>query len=172
VGGDFTYVATWQGFVYMAFIIDALARRIVGWRVSRTAHASFVLDALEQALRDRWPVQGSGLIHHSDRGVQYVSIHHTERLAQAGIERSVGGVRDSYDDALAETVHGLFKTEVICSSVGGAHGVRCSSRVRHSRMGSTGSTIVASSSRSAMYRQPRLSNATATPNRRRLRWRR
>jgi putative transposase len=110
---DFTYVATWQGFVYVAFIIDAFARRIVGWRVSRTAHASFVLDALEQALHDRRPVQGSGLIHHSDRGVQYVSIHYTERLAQAGIEPSVGSVGDSYDNALAETVHGLFKTEVI-----------------------------------------------------------
>ena len=110
---DFTYVATWQGFVYVAFIIDAFARRIVGWRVSRTAHASFVLDALEQALHDRRPVQGSGLIHHSDRGVQYVSIHYTERLAQAGIEPSVGSVGDSYDNALAETVHGLFKTELI-----------------------------------------------------------
>jgi len=110
---DFTYVATWQGFVYVAFIIDAFARRIVGWRVSRTAHASFVLDALEQALHDRRPVQGSGLIHHSDRGMQYVSIHYTERLAQAGIEPSVGSVGDSYDNALAETVHGLFKTELI-----------------------------------------------------------
>ena len=110
---DFTYVATWQGFVYVAFIIDAFARRIVGWRVSRTAQASFVLDALEQALHDRRPVRGSGLIHHSDRGVQYVSIHYTERLAQAGIEPSVGSVGDSYDNALAETVHGLFKTELI-----------------------------------------------------------
>jgi putative transposase len=110
---DFTYVATWQGFVYVAFVIDAFARRIVGWRVSRTAHAGFVLDALEQALHDRRPVQGSGLIHHSDRGVQYVSIHYTERLAQAGIEPSVGSVGDSYDNALAETINGLFKTEVI-----------------------------------------------------------
>src|SRR6266567_379365 len=110
---DFTYVATWQGFVYVAFVIDAFARRIVGWRVSRTAHASFVLDALEQALHDRRPVRGSGLIHHSDRGVQYVSIHYTERLAQAGIEPSVGSVGDSYDNALAETVNGLFKTEIV-----------------------------------------------------------
>ncbi len=110
---DFTYVATWQGFVYVAFVIDAFARRVVGWRASRTAHASFVLDALEQALHDRRPVQGSGLIHHSDRGVQYVSIHHTERLAEAGIEPSVGSVGDSYDNALAETVNGLFKTEVV-----------------------------------------------------------
>jgi transposase InsO family protein len=110
---DFTYVATWQGFVYVAFVIDAFARRIVGWRVSRTAHASFVLDALEQALHDRRPVQGSGLVHHSDRGVQYVSIHYTERLADAGIDPSVGSVGDSYDNALAETINGLFKTEVI-----------------------------------------------------------
>jgi len=110
---DFTYVATWAGFVYVAFVIDAFARRIVGWRVSRTAQASFVLDALEQALHDRRPLQGNGLIHHSDRGVQYVSIKYTERLAEAGIEPSVGSVGDSYDNALAETINGLFKTEVI-----------------------------------------------------------
>jgi len=110
---DFTYVATWQGFVYVAFVIDAFARRIVGWRVSRTAHASFVLDALEQALHERRPVQGSGLVHHSDRGVQYVSIRYTERLADAGIEPSVGSVGDSYDNALAETINGLYKAEVI-----------------------------------------------------------
>ena len=110
---DFTYVATWQGFVYVAFIIDAYARRIVGWRVSRTVHAAFVLDALEQALADRRPVQGGGLVHHSDRGVQYVSIRYTERLAEAGIEPSVGSVGDSYDNALAESINGLSKTEVI-----------------------------------------------------------
>lgn len=110
---DFTYVATWQGFVYVAFVIDAYARRIAGWRVSRTAHASFVLDALEQALHERRPVSGSGLVHHSGRGVQYVSIKYTERLAGAGVEPSVGSVGDSYDNALAETVIGLFKTEVI-----------------------------------------------------------
>ena len=110
---DFTYVATWQGFVYVAFVIDAFARRIVGWRVSRTAHAGLVLDALEQALHDRRPIQGGGLVHHSDRGVQYVSIRYTERLAGAGIEPSVGSVGDSYDNALAETIIGLFKTEVI-----------------------------------------------------------
>ena len=110
---DFTYVSTWQGFVHVAFVIDAFARRIVGWRVSRTAHASFVLDALEQALHERLPVQGGGLIHHSDRGVQYVSIRYTERLAEAGIEPSVGSVGDSFDNALAETINGLFKTEVI-----------------------------------------------------------
>ena len=109
---DFTYVASWAGFVYVAFVIDAFARRIVGWRVSRSAHAGFVLDALEQALYERRPVQG-GLVHHSDRGVQYVSIKYTERLAEAGIEPSVGSVGDSYDNALAETVIGLYKTEVI-----------------------------------------------------------
>ena len=108
---DFTYVATWAGFVYVAFIINAFARRIVGWRVSRTAHAGFVLDALEQALHQRRPLRGGGLIHHSDRGVQYVSIKYTERLAEAGIEPSVGS--NSYDNALAETINGLYKAEVI-----------------------------------------------------------
>ncbi|MBP2611456.1 transposase InsO family protein [Rhizobium pusense] len=110
---DFTYVATWQGFVYVAFVIDAFARRIVGWRASRTAHAGFVLDALDQALHDRRPVHRGGLIHHSDRGVQYVSIRYSERLAEAGIEPSVGSVGDSYDNALAETINGLYKAEVI-----------------------------------------------------------
>ena len=110
---DFTYVATWSGFVYVAFIIDAFARRIVGWRVSRTAHASFVLDALEQALHERRPVHRGGLVHHSDRGSQYVSIKYTERLMEAGIEPSVGSVGDSYDNALAESINGLYKTEVI-----------------------------------------------------------
>jgi putative transposase len=109
---DFTYVATWQGFVYVAFVIDTFARRIVGWRVSRSAATGFVLDALEQALHDRRPFH-QGLVHHSDRGSQYVSIRYTERLAEAGIEPSVGSVGDSYDNALAETVIGLFKTEVI-----------------------------------------------------------
>lgn len=110
---DFTYVATWRGFVYVAFVIDVYARRIVGWRASRTAHAGFVLDALEQALHDRRPVHGGGLVHHSDRGSQYVSIKYTERLAEAGIEPSVGSVGDSYDNALAESINGLYKAEVI-----------------------------------------------------------
>ncbi|MGH6740790.1 MAG: IS3 family transposase, partial [Bradyrhizobium sp.] len=110
---DFTYVATWTGFVYVAFVIDAYARRIVGWRASRTAHASFVLDALEQALHDRRPVHRGGLVHHSDRGSQYVSIRYTERLAEAGVEPSVGSMGDSYDNALAETINGLYKAEVI-----------------------------------------------------------
>jgi transposase InsO family protein len=110
---DFTYVATWQGFVYVAFVIDVFARRIVGWRVSRTAHTSFVLDALEQALHERRPVHRGGLVHHSDRGSQYVSIKYTGRLADAGIEPSAGSVGDSYDNALAETINGLYKAEVI-----------------------------------------------------------
>jgi len=110
---DFTYVPTWQGFVYVAFVIDAFARRIVGWRVSRSQHAGFVLDALEQALTARRPFAGQGLVHHSDRGSQYVSIRYTERLAEAGIEPSVGSVGDSFDNALAETINGLYKAEVI-----------------------------------------------------------
>ena len=110
---DFTYVATWSGFVYVAFVIDAFARRIVGWRASRGAHASFVLDALDQALHERRPGQGSGLVHHSDRGSQYLALRYTKRLVEAGIEPSVGSVGDSYDNALAETIIGLFKAEVI-----------------------------------------------------------
>jgi putative transposase len=110
---DFTYVATWKGFVYVAFVIDTYARRIVGWRASRTAHTDFVLDALEQALHDRRPLNRGELIHHSDRGSQYLSIKYTERLAEAGIEPSVGSVGDSYDNALAETINGLYKAEVI-----------------------------------------------------------
>nr|WP_218061925.1 IS3 family transposase [Endobacter medicaginis]MCX5474809.1 IS3 family transposase [Endobacter medicaginis] len=110
---DFTYVVTWTGFVYVAFVIDVFARSIVGWRVSRTAHTSFVLDALEQAIHARCPSGADRLICHSDRGSQYVAIRYTERLAEAGIEPSVGSVGDSYDNALAETINGLFKAEVI-----------------------------------------------------------
>jgi transposase InsO family protein len=110
---DFTYVSTWTGMVYVAFVIDVYARFIVGWRVSRTAHAGFVLDALEQALHDRKPVGKDGLVHHSDRGSQYLSIKYTERLVEAGIKPSVGSVGDSYDNALAETINGLYKAEVI-----------------------------------------------------------
>ncbi|GAB3374072.1 IS3 family transposase [Azotobacter armeniacus] len=110
---DFTYVSTWQGFVYVAFVIDVFARCIVGWKVSSSARTDFVLDALEQALYARRPVSQGGLIHHSDRGVQYVSIRYTERPAGAGIEPSVGSVGDSYDNALAETINGLYKAEVI-----------------------------------------------------------
>lgn len=108
---DFTYVSTWQGFVYVAFVIDVFSRFIVGWKVSASARTDFVLDALEQALYARKPA--GDLIHHSDRGVQYVSIRYTERLAEAGIEASVGSVGDSYDNALAETINGLYKAEVI-----------------------------------------------------------
>jgi putative transposase len=110
---DFTYVATWTGFVYVAFVIDAFARRIVGWRASRTAHATFVLDALDQALHARRPSPRGELVHHSDRGGQYLSIRYTERLADAGVVPSVGSVGDSYDNALAETINGLYKAEVI-----------------------------------------------------------
>jgi putative transposase len=109
---DFTYVSTWQGWLYVAFVIDVFARRIVGWRVSRAMHTDFVLDALEQALYARQPELGT-LVHHSDRGSQYVSIRYTERLAEAGIEPSVGSKGDSYDNALAETINGLYKTELI-----------------------------------------------------------
>ena len=110
---DFTYVSTWQGFVYVAFVIDVFARRIVGWRVSRSMQTDFVLDALEQALYARQPEREDGLIHHSDRGSQYVSIRYSERLAEAGIEPSVGSKGDSYDNALAETINGLYKAELI-----------------------------------------------------------
>jgi transposase InsO family protein len=123
---DFTYVATWKGFVYVAprhghsdrwrfhgSIIDAYPRKIVGWRVSTCPHAGFVLDALEQAVHERRPTKGMGLFHHSDRGSQYLSIKYTERLAEAGIEPSVESFGDSYDNALAETINGLFKAEVI-----------------------------------------------------------
>lgn len=110
---DFTYVSTWQGWLYVAFVIDVFARRIVGWRVSSSMHTDFVLDALEQALYDRQPERTESLIHHSDRGSQYVSIRYTERLAEAGIEPSVGSRGDSYDNALAETINGLYKTELI-----------------------------------------------------------
>ena len=110
---DFTYVHTWTGFVYVAFVIDAFARRIVGWKVSTSATASFVLDALEQAIHARRPSADDGLIHHSDRGVQYLAMNYTQRLAEADLVPSVGSVGDSYDNALAETINGLYKAEVI-----------------------------------------------------------
>jgi len=109
---DFTYVSTWQGWPYVAFVIDVYARRIVGWRVSKTKRTDFVLDALEQALYARQPDRDR-LVHHSDRGSQYVSIHYTERLDEAGIEPSVGSRGDSYDNALAETINGPYKAELI-----------------------------------------------------------
>ena len=110
---DFTYVSTWQGWLYVAFVIDVFARRIVGWRVSPSMHTEFVLDALEQALHARQPERSGALIHHSDRGSQYVSIRYSERLAEAGVEPSVGSRGDSYDNALAETINGLYKAELI-----------------------------------------------------------
>jgi transposase InsO family protein len=108
---DFTYVATWAGFVYVAFVIDVFARRIVGWRVSPSMQTDLVLDALEQALHARQV--DSGLIHHSDRGVQYLSIRYSERLEENGVTASVGSTGDSYDNAMAETIIGLYKAEVI-----------------------------------------------------------
>ena len=111
---DFTYVATWRGFVFVAFVIDVFARRIVGWRASTSRRSDLALDALEQALYDRETDGGdAALIHHSDRGSQYLSIRYTERLAEAGLEPSVGSTGDAYDNAMAETVIGLYKTEVI-----------------------------------------------------------
>lgn len=110
---DFTYVSTWQGFVYVAFVIDVFARRIVGWRVSSSMQTEFVLDALEQALFARRSSREGELIHHSDRGSQYVSIRYSERLAEAGIQPSVGSIGDSYDNALAESINGLYKAELI-----------------------------------------------------------
>jgi putative transposase len=110
---DFTYVATWRGFVYVAFVIDVFARRIVGWRVSPSLRTDFVLDALEQAIYDRQCAGVEELIHHSDRGAQYLAMRYTDRLTEAGIEPSVGSRGDSYDNALAESIIGLYKTEVI-----------------------------------------------------------
>ena len=110
---DFTYVSIWQGWLYVAFVIDVFTRRIVGWRLSGSMRTDFVLDALEQALYARQPKRDSSLIHHSDRGSQYVSIRYSERLAEAGVEPSVGSKGDSYDNALAETINGLYKAELI-----------------------------------------------------------
>ena len=107
---DFTYVSTWQGFAYVAFIIDVFAGRIVGWRVSSSMETTFVLDALEQALCARWP---AGTIHHSDKGSQYVSLAYTQRLTEAGLLASTGSTGDSYDNAMAESINGIYKAEVI-----------------------------------------------------------
>jgi putative transposase len=110
---DFTYVATWRGFVYVAFVIDVFARRVVGWRVSSSLRTDFVLDALDQAIYERCGEDVGDLVHHSDRGSQYLAMRYTDRLTDAGIEPSVGSRGDAYDNALAESVIGLFKTEVI-----------------------------------------------------------
>lgn len=109
---DYTYVSTWQGFAYVAFVIDTYADRIVGWKLSTSQTTGFILDALEQALNDR-EITADSLIHHSDRGSQYVSVAYTDRLSDAGVKPSVGTVGDSYDNALAETINGLYKTELI-----------------------------------------------------------
>jgi putative transposase len=110
---DFTYVATWRGFTYVAFVIDVFARRIVGWRVSASLRTDFVLDALEQAIYERCGAGVTDLVHHSDRGTQYLAMRYTDRLADAGIEPSVGSRGDSYDNAMAESIIGLYKTEMI-----------------------------------------------------------
>ena len=150
---DFTYVATWKGFVYVAFVIDAHARKIVGWRVSTSAQTGFVLDALEQAVHDRKPTKAMGLVHHNDRGSQYLSIRYTERLADAGIEPSVGSVGDSYDNALAET---SMASSRLRSSIAAALGA--TSRQWNTRLwnGSAGSTTAAFPSPSGTSRQPKL----------------
>lgn len=110
---DFAYVTNWKGFVYVAFVIVARARKIVSWCVSTSPHVRFVLDAVEQAVNDRRPVKAMGLVHLSDKGSQYLAIRYTERLTDAGIEHSLGSVGVSYDNALAETINGLLKVEVI-----------------------------------------------------------
>ncbi len=165
---DFTYVSTWTGFVYVAFVIDAYARRIVGWRVSRTAHAGFVLDALEQALHDRRPLHRGGLVHHSDRGSQYVSIKYTERLAEAGIEPSVGSVGDSYDLALAASIWPLQSRGHPAGAGRGGRSTPSSSRPSDR---STGSTIAGCWSLSATSRRSKPRNAT-TPGWQKSPWRR
>jgi len=166
---DFTYVSTWSGFVYVAFIIDAFARRIVGWRVSRTADAGFVLDALEQALHQRRPAGKSGLVHHSDRGSQYLSIRYTERLGLAGIEPSVGGVGDSYGalaNAEGDTTPWPKPSTVSTrpnSSTGEDHGNPLKPLNTPLSNGSTGSTTGACSSPSEISHRPKPNNAIMTP---------
>jgi transposase InsO family protein len=150
-------VATWRGFVYVAFVIDVFARRIVGWRVSASLRTDFVLDALEQAIYDRRGAGIATLVHHSDRGTQYLSMRYTDRLTEAGIAPSVGSRGDSYDNALAESLIGLYKTEVIQRKAPG--GI---SRLLNSRRspGSIGSIRVACSNRLATYRPPSTKRTT------------
>jgi len=140
---DLTYVATWAGFVYVAFVIDVFSRCIVGWRVASSLRTDLALDALEQALHAR--PHGNDLVHHSDRGVQYLSIRYTDRLAEAGIACSVGSVGDAYDNALAETINGLYKTE---SSAGAAPGATSRPSNSPPSNGSIGSTTNGFSNRS------------------------
>ena len=154
---DFTYVATWTGFVYVAFVIDTYARRIVGWRVSRTAHASFVLDALEQALHERRPMQGSRLVHHSDRGSQYVSIRYTERLAEAGVEPSV--VASATLTTMLSPKPSTASTRPR-SSIGVDHGAHARPSSSPRSNGSTGSTTAGCWNPSATSRRPKPGSAT------------
>jgi transposase InsO family protein len=164
---DFTYVSTWQGFVYVAFVIDVFARYIVGWRVSRSMHTEFVLDALEQALWARQPERNT-LIHHSDRGSQYVSIRYSERLPEAGIEPSVGSRGDSYDNALAETINGLSTRQK--SSSGEDLGKTLKRSSWPLSNGAHGSTNTGCLSRSGTFRQPKpRQTTTAVELSRRLR---
>jgi len=160
---DFTYVSTWQGFVYVAFIIDVFARYIVGWRVSSSMQTDFVPGALEQALYARQPWRHGGLTHHSDRGSQYVSIRYSERLAEADIEPSVGSTGDSYDNALAETINGLYKAEIIHRR--GPWKTRGRSNWPRWN-GCRGSTTTGCSSPSATSRRPRPRRTTVASARR------
>jgi transposase InsO family protein len=153
---DFTYVATWRGFVYVAFVIDVFARRIVGWRVAASLRTDFVVDALEQAIYDRCGAGVADLIHHSDRGTQYLSMRYADRLADAGIEPSVGSRGDSYDNALAESVIGLFKTEVIQRNGPWRH----LDAVEYASSGSTGFTRVGCWNRLATYHRQNTKRAT------------
>jgi transposase InsO family protein len=150
VGRDLTYVATWSGFVYVAFVIDAFSRFIVGWQASRSLRTDLALDALEMAIWVRRD-ELEGLVHHSDRGSQYLAIRYTERLAEAGAVTSVGSVGDSYDNALAETIIGLYKTELVRRRGPGRASTRSSTPPWN---GSTGSTIAGSWSPLVLSRRP------------------
>ena len=149
---DFTYVSTWQGFVYVAFVIDVFARRIVGWRVSNSMQTDFVLDALEQALYARRPERDGALVHHSDRGSQYVSIRYSERLAEAGIEPSVGSIGDSYDNALPRPSTGCSRPR---SFTGAGRGRRARLSNWRPWSGSRGSTTIVCWSPLATSRRPK-----------------
>ncbi len=157
---DFTYISTWQGFVYVAFVVDVFARRIVGWRVSSSMQVDFVLDALEQALYARRAEREGALVHHSDRGSQYVSIRYSERLAEAGIEPSVGSTGDSYDNALAETINASTGCTRPRSSTGAGRGRRARRSSWPPSSGSRGSTTIACWSRSATSRRPKPRHTT------------
>ena len=166
---DFTYVHAWTGFVYVAFVIDAFARRIVGWKVSASATAGFVLDALEQAIHARRPAPEDGLIHHSDRGVQYLAMSYTQRLAEAELVPSVGSVGDSYDNPVLSLSKGLWPRRSTAStkprsSGGNDHGPTLRRWKWRPCAGSTGSTIIACSVPSAISRPPRPKPITMQPS--------